>query len=25
MGFHVVYELSYRLHGDGYALKQDWL
>jgi len=25
MGFHVVNELSYRLHGDGYALKQDWL
>lgn len=25
VGFHVVYELGYRLHGDGYALKQEWL
>ena len=25
MGFHVVYELSRLIHGDGYALKQSWL
>lgn len=25
MGFHVVYELSHALFGDGYALKQRWL
>lgn len=25
MGFHVVYELSYALFKDGYALKQSWL
>ncbi len=25
MGFHIVYELSYLLFGDGYALKQEWI
>lgn len=25
MGFHLVYQLSSVLHGDGYALKQQWL
>ncbi len=25
MGFDIVYSLSYRLFGDGYALKQRWL
>lgn len=25
MGFHVVYELSGALYGDGYALKHRWL
>ena len=25
MGFHLVYELSHELFGDGYALKQRWL
>ena len=25
MGFHLVYELSQRLYGDGYALKQRWI
>jgi hypothetical protein len=25
MGFHLVYSLSYVLHGDGYALDQRWL
>lgn len=25
MGFHLVYELSQGLFGDGYALKQRWL
>lgn len=25
MGFHIVYELSASIFGDGYALKQDWL
>jgi len=25
MGFHLVYELSGALFGDGYALKQEWL
>lgn len=25
MGFHIVYELSHTLFGDGYTLKQEWL
>ncbi len=25
MGFALVYDLSYRLYGDGYSLKQRWL
>jgi hypothetical protein len=25
MGFHLVYNLSYQLFGNGYALKQSWL
>ena len=25
MGFHIVYELSYKLYGDGYKLTQKWL
>lgn len=25
MGFHIVYNLSYALFKDGYALKQSWL
>lgn len=25
MGFHVAYELSHRLYGDGYALSHSWL
>ena len=25
MGFHLVYELSYALFGDGYALKHRWM
>jgi hypothetical protein len=25
MGFHVVYELSHHLFGDGYAIKQRWI
>lgn len=25
MGFHLVYELAYVLHGDGYALRHRWI
>lgn len=25
MGFHTVYELAAAIHGDGYALSQEWL
>ncbi len=25
MGYHLAYELSYALHGDGYALNHRWL
>jgi hypothetical protein len=25
MGFHLVYSLAQVIHGDGYALKQQWL
>jgi hypothetical protein len=25
MGFAVVYDLSYALHGDGYAIKHSWM
>ena len=25
MGFHLIYELSHALYGDGYAIKQKWL
>lgn len=25
MGFHLVYELSYQLHKNGYALRQSWM
>ena len=25
MGFHLIYTLSYKLYGDGYAIKQRWI